>query len=384
MDSSILYPTRYQVSVPEMRALIKSVENFYTQLGNPKMNVIWLANLILRRLKNDRDYYINCEGEKGSGKSNLMLLLALLICRYAGLWRNKLTGQVVRVLPRPTPLDETKWEQMTVGFDFDNNMSFLDNVEKVSEKFNKIDRYMPFVIDEGSKNLHKYQWQSKLQFKLIQMSDTERYQNKAFFVCFPNFKELNSVFRNDRVRMRLYVYARHTTQNYASCIISLRDVNRWIVDPWHMDENAKSFEYLLKRVPAATRNFKHILYAEKKLKGYAGNFEFPSLQAISPRIWNIYMKYKLDNAKKENEGEGPTKEHKTIIKWKYATKMLMAWVKEKYPEVTWDDFKKLTNVSTQTLNKLWREKLEVEDEMLLKQRAGAATNKPIENFSVDS
>jgi intein/homing endonuclease len=743
-ETSNFYPKQYEISAGEMKELLTKIENFYISIGNPKMNIIWLANMIIRRLKNDRDYYINCEGEKGSGKSNLMLLLALMVCRYAGLWRNRNSGRVVRTLPRELPLSPL-WEQLTVNFSFDNNMSFLDNVDDVTKKFNSLDKFQPFIIDEGSKNLHKYQWQSKLQFKLIQLSDsvsknaeilfynknqllmdtienmykkygdkpkdikvytisdnfntilkplkyilkrkvrkdmyevitslgkqtivtsdhslfilknnkleaiptneikigdyiasplylpsltnikknndlmyfygawiadgsynkiwgvnlsgkehfriakkiaklynckyrisknnvdiclqskklclemkkigfvgnsytkavpnwifnttlknkinflkglftgdgsiskygeatycsiqkslvkqvqtlchmcgmpssylqenkqnnyngkksgtytnritipaqfamktiklfettktnykillnhkiqypnkngkiinnsiclrvkkikkikyndyvydfevkdihrfiandllhenTERWQNKAFFVCFPNFKELNTVFRNDRIRMRLFVYARHTTQGYASCIISLRDVNRWIMDPWHMDDNARSFEELLKRVPAAMRNYKHILYAEKKLKGYAGNFEFPSIQEMSPRIWGIYMKYKLDNAKKELETED-VKESRTVIKWKFATKTLIAWVKQHYPEYTWDDFRKLTHVSNATLSKLWKEKLDVEEVLSFREKVAKqaeeiaeSIKKPIENFQVDN
>jgi hypothetical protein len=356
------------ITAEELHDFYKEIQEFYKERGNPPTNAIWLSNLILRRLRNDMDYYINAEGIKGSGKSNLMLLLALLQARNAGIWKNKTTGEKVKILPRVNPLPE-KYEFIKPSFNFDLNMSFLDQSQKIQEKFNMIDRYMPFIVDEGSKNLHKYNWQSKVQFKLVQMSDTERYQNKSFFVCFPNFKELNSVFRNDRISMRLYVYYRNKKKGYASAVISLRDVNRWIQDPWHMDDNAKNFEYLLRKVPAAQRNHKHILYAEKKLKGYAGGFDFPSLEKIAPRIWKIYMKYKTTNAKRELAPEEKSQESKNIQRWKYATKMLMAYIKQKYPELRWQDFRDLTNISHTTLNRLWREKLEIEDKEKLKEKA---------------
>ena len=348
------------------------VEKFIADIGSPRMNIIWLANTILRRLHKDRDFYVNAEGEKGSGKSNLTLLLALIMCRYAGTWRNKYTGKLIKVLPRISP-PPPEYKQLTVDFDFDKNVSFLDRSEELKDKFFAIDRYMPFIVDEGSKNLHKYGWQNKLQQMLIQLSDTERYQNKSFFVCFPNFKELTLVFRNDRIRMRLYVYARHTKQKYASCIISLRDISRWTSDPWHIEENAKIFESILKRVSPAVRTWRHILHAEKKLKCYAGNFDFPSLKDIAPKIWDIYYKYKIKNAQEEHKPEEPKENlmyKNAINRWKYASKMLLHFVRQNNPDVKWDDLTLLTNTSKKTLYEVYKQVFEdVDDDKLLKQKA---------------
>lgn len=350
-----------KISVKEIQDLVKEVKEFYAERNNPRQNIIWLADMIIKRLRNDFDFYANCEGTKGIGKSNFILLLALMQCRYAGIWKNKKTGEKVRVFPRTTPLS-SEWEHIEVEFDFSKNMSFLDNVEDVKQKYYTLSKFQPFVIDEGSKNLHKYGWQSKMQFMLIQMSDTERYQNKAFYINFPNFRELNSVFRNDRVRMRLYVFSRSSKNHSASVIVSLRDVNRFILDPWHTDENAKMFEHYLRRVPAAMRTPRHILNAEKKLKGYAGNFDFPELKKIAPRIWKIYMKYKIENAKKEMVDVEVEKEKSNVMRWKYATKMLLAYLKKKHPDLVWADYARLTDVSNVTLNELWRTKIEKENQ----------------------
>jgi len=362
------------ITVEEMNSLVKEIEKFYNEKGNPKIDAFWLANIILKRLRNDKDFYCNIEGETGSGKSNLILLLSLLMCRYAGNWRNKKTGKVVNVYPRTTPLDSKEWEQLTINFDFNKNMSFLDKTEELKNKYNELDKYMPFIIDEGSKNLHKYGWQNKLQQMLIQMSQTERYQNKAFFICFPNFKELTATFRNDRIKMRLYIYNRNMKQKFASCIISMKDVNRWIYDPWHMEDNAKNFETLLKRVPISSRTGYHILKVEKKLKGYAGNFEFPSLKHIAPRIWKIYMKFKIENATKKQEDTEETKDSRNLMKWKYATKQLIYWVIQQHPEFKMTDFVKLTEIGGSTLSKLKRENLLIEDEKLKQARTTALLN----------
>ncbi len=365
------------ITVEEMNSLVEEVKEFYKERGNPNVNAFWLANMMLRRLRNDKDFYCNIEGETGSGKSNLILLIALLMCRYSGTWRNKLNGKIVKTYPRTTPLDPKEWEQLTVNFDFNANMSFLDKTEELKKKYNDLDRYMPFIIDEGSKNLHKYGWQNKLQQMLVRMSQTERYQNKAFFICFPNFKELTTTFRNDRIKMRLYIYNRNMGKKFASCIISMKDVNRWISDPWHMEENARSFESLLKRIPIASRSAYHILKAEKKLKGYAGNFEFPSLKHIAPRIWKIYMKFKIENATKEQDNGEDEKDSRKIMKWKYAVKQLMYWVIQQHPEFKMGDFTKLTGIGDSTLRKLKRENLLIEDEKLKQARTTALlTPKP--------
>lgn len=337
------------VSVEEIQDLVRKVEEFYAERGNPRVNAIWLADTFLDRLYNDLDYYANIEGFKGYGKSNLLLLLAILQCRYSGLWRNKATGKIVKVLPRKKPLSP-EWEHIKCGFSFRQNMSFMDNSEDIKAKYYSLDRYMPFGIDEGSKNLHKYGWQSKLQFMLVKMSDTERYQNKSFFVCFPNFQELNTTFRNQRIMMRLYLYARSTTKQYSSCIISIRDINRYVLDPWHTDENAKSFEHLLRRVPAAMRGADHILYAEKKMKGYAGSFDVPSIKHLAPRIWDIYMKYKIKNAKESAvEEQNAETTSKRVEQYKKAMQKVVSLLREKQPDLSVKHLAMITGFSPSTV-----------------------------------
>jgi len=338
-----------KISVEEMTELITNLENYYANLGYPKQNVIWIANLIIKRLKEDYDLYINVTGERGKGKSNLTLLLTLLQVRYAGIWKNEKTGKIVRVKPRTSPLPKP-WVQQTVDFDFNRNMSFLDDFKEVKTKFNSLGQYSPFVIDEGSKNLHKQNWMQKTQFMLVQLSDTERYQNKSFFICFPNFRELNSIFRNDRIRMILHVYDR------GKAIISMKDPNRYTIDPWHLDENDKTVQYELRHTPIVARGPYQLLRAEKKTKNYAGNFEFPSLKDVCPRIWDVYMKYKIDNAKKElkdkesDEGAGISKQ---TAKWKNATKELMKWLKEKYPQLTFKELADISNIGRTTIKEMW-------------------------------
>jgi len=348
-------PDNDSISVEEMKNLMEAVEKFYFERGDPKMNIVWLADLILKRLKLDRDYFINIEGVKGTGKSNFILLLSLIQTRYAGLYRDEKNGNIIKVLPRLKPMPE-RYTQLTCGFSFKNNMSFLDESEDVKRKFNGLDKYHPMIIDEGSKNLHKYQWNNKLQFLLVRMSDTERWQNKSVYVCFPNFKELNPAFRNDRILMRIYLYDRNIRERYASCILSLRDMNRYISDPWHNDENAKSYEYLLKRVPIALRTARHVLNTEKKLKNYAGDFDVPSLEAIAPRIWDIYMQYKSFYANRDsNNIASEDEESVKVIKLKTNLRRALDYIESNFPNLTKKDMQKILGLTSPAYVKLINE-----------------------------
>lgn len=358
----IALPEDDEVSVAEINDLMNEVNKFYIDRKYSGPNIIWLSNLVLKRLMNDRDFFANVEGVRGMGKSNFILLLCLIQCRYSGIWRNKKDGRLVKVLPRLKPLP-AEWEHVKFGFSFKNNMSFLDDSKLVKSKFHGLDRYHPFILDEGSKNLHKYEWNSRLQLLLVKMSDTERYQNKATYVCLPNFKELNPSFRNDRIMLRVYIYDRHLSAGYSSCIISLKDINRFVTDPWHTDENAKLFEFLLKRKPAALRTPKDILYAEKKLAGFAGDFDIPSLEKIAPRIWNIYMTYKIHNAQKDAE-ENPVDEEAEasirVKKWKNYTRRLIDYAKQLDPNVRNEQIYLAMGVTKGTYMKLISETSDLE------------------------
>lgn len=341
-----------KIEVEEIEDLIKKVEEFYAERGSPKLNALILSNLFLKRLKNDLDYYVSIEGIRGYGKSNLMLLLSLLQARYSGVWENTLTGKKVKVLPRSKPLPPV-WKHIEFGFKFNNNMSFLDDSNDVKKKYFSLDKYMPFAIDEGSKNLHRQKWQDSLSFMLVKLSDVARYQNKVFFICFPHFAELNSIFRNDRIMLRLYVYHRNVDKHFAGCIMSLKDTNRYVMDSWHTDENAREYEQILKRTPPALRNHNHILKAEKKLKGFAGDFEFPELKIIAPRIWDIYLKYKTMHAEKDiADKEGEETESTRILRWKIASRNLIDWVRQQFPKMTYSELAKIMQVATITISQL--------------------------------
>lgn len=704
-----------------MADLMDKLEKFYAERPN-EFSIFSLSKLILTRLKSDRDFFMSFEGNRGAGKSNALILLMLVMSRYAGKWQNTLTGEIKNVLPRSHKLP-SYWKHIQCSFSFHNNLSFLDESQKLQDKFNIIDRYMPFGIDEGSKNLHKYNWQDKVQQKLIQLSDsvekdadivyyagdilkqdtienmflkygkepknlkvytiddnfnvllkplkyilqkplrkkmyevktsfnkktiitedhslfilkngkpvavptaqikkddivfvplripsitnviknndemeffgswiadgsynngenniatgvslsghehedkmrkvanlwkcnmaieknkvdmymnstafarymkelgfqgisstklipdwvfnttienkmsflkglftgdgsissdaisdyssinkqltkqiqilcnmcglpstmykdstpnsyvtehkiysnnthnyclsissnfsyitkklfhpsktnykilenhkpqrkrlgyiindtfcakvqsikevdykgyvydfevedihrfiangilhenTERYQNKAFFICIPNFKELTTAFRSDRINMRIFLVIRHTKKGICEAVISSKDESRWTDDPWHIDENAKKFEWLLRKYPVSRRTWEHTLRAERKLTGYLSSISFPNLKEFSPRLWEIYYKHKTINAQRELS---PTekKDSKQLQRYKFAIKQMIAFLKSRY-KISWNDLGKLTKLSGTSVSRIWQEQLDIEGE----------------------
>lgn len=352
------------ITPESMEQLIASLQQFYKD--HPcEIDIFRLSRAVLNKLKTDRDFFSAVEGVRGTGKSNLLLLVCLVMHAYAGYYRHRTTQVIYQALPRDKPLDPTKWERLTCSFDFDKNMSFLDNADDLSKKFNSVERYGSFAIDEGSKNLHKHNWQAKVQFKLVQLSDTERYQNKSFWICIPNFKELNSTFRNDRIQLRIYLYVRHTDLDYASAVLSMREPGRWNNDPWFVEENEKEYERILRNKPPALRTWKDVIHAERKLRGYLGEIHIPSIKSMSPKIWDTYMKYKITNAQKELEKDDEgiqSVEHKQNQHLKYAIKKMMAFLKLKFPGLRYGDFNKLTTLPTQVISSIWKENIQVPDE----------------------
>jgi len=364
-----------KITPKKLNDLMVKLEEFYAQ--RPKeFSIFKLAGLILRRLKSDRDFFMVFEGMRGTGKSNALMLVMLVMSRYAGIWRNRVTGEIKKIKPRIAPLP-SYWEHLEVSFDFENNLSFLDEVEVLKKKFNSIDRYMPFGIDEGSKNLHKYNWQDRLQQQLIQLSDTERYQNKGFFICIPNFKELTTTFRNDRINIRIFLVVRHTEEDYAEAIISAKDESRWTDDPWHIEENKKHFEYTLRKIPVAQRNWKHMMRAEKKLTGYLTSISFPSLKTLSPEIWKTYYRYKIMNAQKEIVHE-KGKTSKQLQSYQFAVKQFIAFLKTKH-KITWKSIAQICKLSTTQVTNIWNSTTEIEQEYRLMQQHGKVDFKEEEN-----
>lgn len=352
-----------EITVQEMEDLILKVEEFYKTMGNPKMGINFLAEQITKRLKSDRDYILCIEGLKGTGKSNFALLLALMMAKYNGLYKSKVSGQVVKAVGRTKPMDKDKWDRLSVDFDFDKNFSFLDDAKQIKKKFFATSRFGALVLDEGSKALHKYKWSDKLQQMLVGLSDSERWQNKATIICIPNFRELTTTFRNDRIRMRIYIYKRDDVNNYASGVIGVRDPGRWSIDPWYLDDNFKIYEHILRKYSFSDRTTSRIQFAESKLKGYVGTIHFPSIKTLAPSIWDKYFNYKVKYAMAQNNEEEDieAEESKRITKWRYALKMVIAELKRTNPKITWTELSRLTSVSVSAVKRAYEQVYNMND-----------------------
>ena len=62
-----------EITVGDLDKLMIGVEKFYEERPS-KMNLVWLANTILKRLRTDKDWWANCEGIRGCLSSDTEIL----------------------------------------------------------------------------------------------------------------------------------------------------------------------------------------------------------------------------------------------------------------------------------------------------------------------
>ena len=125
-------------------------------------------------------------------------------------------------------------------------------------------------------------------------------------------------------------------------------------------EEKRIVEEILKNKPAALRSSDDILYAEKKLKGYAGNFQIPEIKQLSPKIWNIYIKYKTFHAKKDADAEDEVlDESEKIRKWKIAMKKLCDYIRIIKPNISQAELGRICGIGYSTMLGLGAMKIDI-------------------------
>ena len=234
---------------------------------NLDKELVAFTNLIRRRLRQDWDIVIAITGEEGSGKSTLGMLLAGLIDRR---------------------------------FRFDKNVSFLPDATEITREFRGLKKYQCYVIDEAIRALYKMNFMSNLQQTLVQMWATERFQNKATIMIIPRFRDLTENFRNHRVKIWIHVMTR------GKAVVYVRDDDPHTSDPWLFDYMQKYKEKAFGKKSIATIDIDRKLKAERRMKNYLFDFEFPDLDPIDKNEYN-YMKHQsriefLDQEKEREKG----------------------------------------------------------------------------------
>jgi len=197
--------------------------------------------------KEDRDVILGITGFEGIGKSNLGILLTMLI-------------------------DD--------DFDFDNNVSYVPSSKEIVLEFEKINQFGCYMIDEAIRGLYKMNFQNSLQQAVIKMYATSRYQNKCSILIIPRFLDFTEHFRNHRIRTWINVCDR------GEAIVYIKDPDQSVLDCWHLKDARKKKKRLLsKRISSISVDER--MREERKLTTYLTDFKFPKLPQELKDIYEL-------------------------------------------------------------------------------------------------
>lgn len=205
-----------------------------------------IVKIIQESLKTDLDSVVAVGGIEGSGKSTLSILL----CRK---------------------LDDK--------FRLDRNVIFQPTVSVVTKKIYGLPRYSPISIDEAMRTMYKRNFattESKTQALIFSMC---RKQNKPIFLNIPNFFDLDSYYRNHRVRVWIFIPKR------GLAMVLMKDPSPFIADPWHQKENQKIMERIMKKDKF---NIGKLIQALRTTRNYVYEFEFPDLDDKTKILYKHY------------------------------------------------------------------------------------------------
>lgn len=235
-------------------------------------DLIVFSNSIKKRLKDDWDIVMAWTGEEGSGKSTGAVM--------SGLLGDK-------------------------NFDLVDNIAYLPNYEEVEGKFHNLQPQAFFNIDEATKVLYKLNWMNRLQVRINEMYQTERWQNKATQLCIPRIHDLNEHFRNHRVKVWIHIVARSTKMQLAHAVAFIRDdTDIFHVDPWHMRDNHKiitraKLSQKLVEIPVENK----IQFYEKS-PNFFFTFSFPPLpQPIEEAYKELKEYYRIKSSSQKEDSD---------------------------------------------------------------------------------
>jgi len=249
MDTSLLTLSFYKV-------LMKYIKQYPKECRK----LVKVARAIRIGLKEDYDFVTAITGREGKGKSTLMIILAILVDRK---------------------------------FSLTKQLSLLPTTGEIKRMFKKIRQFGVLGIDEAIKILHKQDWYNVLQKVIVQMYATERFQNKATFLCIPRFTDLNEHFRNHRINCWIDVVDRGVA------LVKVPIPVPYFTDPWMMNDMIKKYSFLLKSKKGAQITIEDMERIEKKNPCFVDTIYFPDLPA---QIKEVYLSLRVDARRKEERG----------------------------------------------------------------------------------
>jgi len=243
-----------------------------------------LTRIMKEALRNDLDSVCSIGGTEGCGKSTLSIHLSRM-------------------------LDDK--------FTLKRNVIFQPTIKNVTKTIYGLPKYSPVDVDEAMRTMYKRNWMtsdSRIQAIIFSIC---RKQNKPVFLNIPNFFDLDSYYRNHRVRVWIYIPER------GLAMVMMKDPSPFIKDPWHKDQNQKIIE---KYTGRKRFDMKELERALRNTRNYVYEFKFPDLDE-NTKILYTHMSNQLNplDLLKPNKWE---------TRFKKVAKLV--WETEVIKDVDWD------------------------------------------------
>ena len=210
---------------------------------------------IMKRVRNDWDAMIVITGEHGVGKSTLMQQFGF---------------------------------EMDKHFDQKNNISYIPTVKNITEKFNAIQKFQVFGIDEAMEVMYKQDFMKDFQKALIKMYARERKQNKITIMCIPAFGDLSKTFRNTRVKYWIYVAER------GHAVLLCRPPTPYSDDAWNLKLLNKDFDQTIKTKKVMNITSTEIINSLKSTPYFVEEFWFNDLPDDKKEIYHACVTEERD------------------------------------------------------------------------------------------
>lgn len=241
------------------KLILEKYPNFIKELDN---NLKLFVREIRKELRNEGHVVIAITGYPGVGKSNDAAVLGMLI-------------------------DE--------NYNFEENICFIPTSNEIEEKYLSLKMFSYLHIDEASRGLHKHKWYDRIQQKLNQLYDTDREGHfKCTSLLMPRFQNFTENFRNFMVKYWINI----PCKGYA--LFYMKDDDKDVKDPWHMDENYKKKLKKWRNKRVFERGLGEKIRIEQLTDCY---WFYCKIPAIPKDIWEEYQKLKKESRVKAKAKE---------------------------------------------------------------------------------
>lgn len=229
----------------------------------------------MRRVRNDWDAMIVITGDHGVGKSTLMQQFGF---------------------------------EMDAKFDQKINISYIPTVESIIQKFNALDKFQVFGIDEAMEVMYKNDFMKGFQKALIKMYARERKQNKITIMCIPSFADLSKTFRNTRVKYWVYIAER------GHGVLMCRPQTPYSEDAWNLKLLNKDFDDIIRNKKVHNITANEVLGSLKKTPYFVEEFWFSDLNADKKEIYHKCVTEERDRFYATEEVEKMSRDRRRLLK----------------------------------------------------------------------